>query len=90
VHGYPAMGTPLTTMRASLISDDGETGIYLAQSLLDGSSMKCTIIYNDTLCAEEGEEEDATEAGVPKGENRTANFEIIGLEERAWWLASAR
>jgi hypothetical protein len=53
VHGYPAMGILLTTMRASLISDDGEAGIYIAHSLLDGSSAKCMIGYNDTLCAEE-------------------------------------
>jgi hypothetical protein len=90
VHGYPAMGTPLTTMRASLISDGGETGIYLSQSLLDGPSAKCMIVYSDTLCEEEGDEEDATDAGVPKVETRTANFDVIGLEERAWWLASAR
>jgi hypothetical protein len=72
-------------MHASPISDDGKTGIYLAQNLLDGSSAKCQTFDNDILCAE-GEEENATGMGVPKLEGRTAKFEIIGLE--VWGLVA--
>ena len=73
-------------MYASPISDDGKTGIYLAQSLLDGSSAKCVTFDNEVLCAEEGEEGNATGTGVPKLEGRTAKFEIIGLE--VWGLVA--
>ena len=57
-----------------------KTGIYLAQSLLDGSGAKCKTFDNDLLCAEEGEEENATGTDRPKSESRTAKFEIGGLE----------
>ena len=74
-------------MCAPPISDDGKTGIYLAQNLLDGSSAKCMTFHNDVLCAEEGEEENATGMGVSKSEGRTAKFEIIGLE--VWGLVAS-
>jgi hypothetical protein len=35
---------------------------------------------NDVLCAENGEEGNATGMGVPKLEGGPAKFEIIGLE----------
>jgi hypothetical protein len=42
---------------------------------------------NDMLCADEGEEENATGTGVPKLENRTAKFEIIGF--KVWGLVAS-
>jgi hypothetical protein len=45
---------------------------------------------NDVLCAEEGEEENATETGVLKVESKTAKFEILVSKCGAWWLASER
>jgi len=65
--------------------DDGKTGIYLASSLLDGSSAKCMTFGNDVLCAEEEVEE--TGMGVARLEGRTAKFEIIGLE--VWGLVAS-
>ena len=42
---------------------------------------------NDVLCAENGEEENATGMRVPKLERRTAKFGIIGLD--VWGLVAS-
>jgi hypothetical protein len=66
-------------MYTSPISDEGKTGISLAQSRFDDSRAKCIMFDNDVLCAEEGEEGNTTGMGVPQLSG-TIKFEIIGLE----------
>ncbi|KIM21395.1 hypothetical protein M408DRAFT_333476 [Serendipita vermifera MAFF 305830] len=67
--------------------DDGKTGLYLASSLLDGSSAKSKTFDNDVLCAEEDVVENSNSMGAPRLEGRTAKFEIIGLE--VWGLVAS-
>lgn len=64
-----------------LSSEDGKTGIYLAGSLLDGSSAGSLTFGNNVLCA-------SSEASSPNPQiGATAKFEIMGLE--VWGLSGA-
>ena len=52
----------------TLITRDGQYGIYLDESLFDGSSARCLTFDNDPLCS----------PGARKG--RAVQFECVGLE----------
>ncbi len=68
-------------------SEDGKTGLYIASSLLDGSSAKSMTFDNDVLCAEEEIPDNQGSMGAARLEGRTAKFEIIGLE--VWGLVAS-
>ena len=51
-----------------MLGSDGHYGLYLDETLLDGSSARCPTFDNEPLCS----------AGPRQGENVT--FECVGLE----------
>lgn len=60
-------------------SRDGHYGLYLDETLYEGSSARCLTFNNDPLCSSSGPGPDGGGGGA------TATFECVGLE--VWGVA---
>src|SRR6266851_6177530 len=66
--GSPVFCVLLTVFRWAAVHRDGHYGLYLDETLYEGSSARCPTFNNDPLCAS-----DPNKGG-------TATFECVGLE----------
>lgn len=73
---FPPPRPPIILTRC-FIHSDGHYGLYLDETLYEGSSARCPTFNNDPLCTSDPSPGKGGDGG---GNGETATFECVGLE----------